>query len=52
MDKTLLETPEDEIDPQKLPIRDLIVLSEMREWMVCFPFCLRSETIMLTSFTG
>uniref|UniRef100_F6I0M5 Myb-like domain-containing protein n=1 Tax=Vitis vinifera TaxID=29760 RepID=F6I0M5_VITVI len=33
VDKTLLETPEDEIDPQKLPIRDLIVLSEMRERM-------------------
>ncbi|KAL6346706.1 hypothetical protein AAG906_002822 [Vitis piasezkii] len=33
VDKTLFETPEDEIDPQKLPIRDLIVLSEMRERM-------------------
>ncbi|KAK9942582.1 hypothetical protein M0R45_008236 [Rubus argutus] len=30
-DKSLLEIPEDEIDPQKLPIKDLIRLQEYRE---------------------
>ena len=31
MDKSLLEIPEDEIDPQILPIKDLIRLQEYRE---------------------
>ncbi|KAK9903192.1 hypothetical protein M0R45_001157 [Rubus argutus] len=31
VDKSLLEIPEDEIDPQKLPIKDLIRLQEYRE---------------------
>ncbi|KAL8538824.1 hypothetical protein ACS0TY_000726 [Phlomoides rotata] len=31
VDKTLLETPEDEIDHQRLPLRDLIILAEHRE---------------------
>lgn len=31
MDKVLLETPEDEIDPQRLPIKDLILLAEYKE---------------------
>ncbi|PIA35825.1 hypothetical protein AQUCO_03400015v1 [Aquilegia coerulea] len=31
VNKTLLETPEDEIDPQNLPIKDLILLGELRE---------------------
>ncbi|CAK9154361.1 unnamed protein product [Ilex paraguariensis] len=31
VDKVLLETPEDEIDFQKLPIRDLILLAEYKE---------------------
>ncbi|KAL8490091.1 hypothetical protein ACS0TY_025837 [Phlomoides rotata] len=30
-DTTLLETPEDEIDHQKVPLRDLIILAEHRE---------------------
>ncbi|XP_059625614.1 uncharacterized protein LOC132268770 isoform X2 [Cornus florida] len=34
VDKVLLETPEDEIDLQKLCIRDLILLAEHRERMV------------------
>ncbi|KAK2665381.1 hypothetical protein Ddye_003955 [Dipteronia dyeriana] len=29
--KELLETPEDEIDPQKVPMKDLILLAEYRE---------------------
>ncbi|XP_052189713.1 uncharacterized protein LOC127799588 isoform X2 [Diospyros lotus] len=33
VDRTLLETPEDEIDVQKLQIRDLILLAEHRERM-------------------
>ena len=31
VDKALLETPEDEIDPKKLPIKDLILLAEHKE---------------------
>lgn len=31
MEKALLDTPEDEIDPQRLPIKDLILLAEHRE---------------------
>ncbi|KAL5703008.1 hypothetical protein ACHQM5_028154 [Ranunculus cassubicifolius] len=31
LNKTLLETPEDEIDPKKLPLKDLILLGELRE---------------------
>lgn len=31
VDKALLETPEDEIDPQRLPIKDLILLAEHKE---------------------
>ncbi|KAG7960231.1 hypothetical protein I3843_10G113300 [Carya illinoinensis] len=31
VDKVLLETPEDEIDPQRLPIKDLILLAEYKE---------------------
>lgn len=31
MDKALLETPEDELDPQTLPIRDIILLADYRE---------------------
>ncbi|KAF5194423.1 Transcription factor TFIIIB component B'' like [Thalictrum thalictroides] len=31
VNKALLETPEDEIDPQNLPIKDLILLGELRE---------------------
>jgi hypothetical protein len=31
VDKILLETPEDEIDPRKLPIKDLILLAEHKE---------------------
>ncbi|XP_071922141.1 uncharacterized protein [Coffea arabica] len=33
VDKALLETPEDEIDFQKVPLRDLILLAEYRERM-------------------
>lgn len=32
--KELLETPEDEIDPQKVPMKDLILLAEYRERLV------------------
>lgn len=31
VDRALLETPEDEIDPQKVPFKDLILLAEYRE---------------------
>lgn len=31
VEKALLDTPEDEIDPQRLPIKDLILLAEHRE---------------------
>lgn len=31
VDKALLETPEEEIDPQRLPIKDLILLAEHKE---------------------
>ncbi|KAB1212652.1 Transcription factor TFIIIB component B'' [Morella rubra] len=34
VDKALLETPEDDIDPQKLPIKDLILLAEYKERLV------------------
>lgn len=38
MDKALLETPEDELDPQTLRIRDIILLAEYRERLaVCYP---------------
>lgn len=36
VDKTLLETPEDDIEYEKVPLRDLIILAEHREReMVC-----------------
>ncbi|KAF9598858.1 hypothetical protein IFM89_031978, partial [Coptis chinensis] len=31
LNKVLLETPEEEIDPRKLPIKDLILLGELKE---------------------
>lgn len=31
LNKTLLETPEEEIDPRTLPLKDLILLGELRE---------------------
>ena len=36
VDKALLETPEDEIDFQKVPLRDLILLAEYRERMAVY----------------
>lgn len=33
VDKKLLETPDDEIDERRIPIKDLILLSEARERM-------------------
>lgn len=36
MDKALLDMPEDEIDPQRLPIKDLILLAEHRERMAVY----------------
>lgn len=31
VNKELLQTPEDEIDPQKVPMKDLILLAEYKE---------------------
>lgn len=44
MNKDLLDMPEDEIDPQKLSIKDLILLAEYRErlavYMLLYLLCL------------
>lgn len=39
VDKVLLETPEDEIDFQKVPLRDLILLAEHKEQLQVFSVC-------------
>lgn len=41
MDKVLLDTPEDEIDFQRVPIKDLILLAEHKERLTVqyCPFC-------------
>ncbi len=46
VDKILLETPEDEIDPRKLPIKDLILLAEHKERLAVH--ILNSNFILLT----
>ena len=36
VDKALLEIPEDELDLRQIPIKDIILLEEHREWLaVC-----------------
>lgn len=47
VNKSLLETPEDELDLQRVPIKDLIILAEYREReAVCFIlFCYGSQSL-------
>lgn len=41
MNKELLQTPEDEIDPQKVPMKDLILLAEYKERLAVRFLCYR-----------
>lgn len=45
MDKILLETPEDEIDYQKVPLRDLILLAEHKERLMVCRLCIKLSFI-------